>query len=250
MVISKGLILATPVARLTAFGNLDEDDYKVLAKMGGTGRKFAVNEFLQREGSDFRRIWLLMTGVTASSVNRANGRRRLLRIHLSGDLVGLPSLAMMTAASSIIALSPVVAIPIKISVLTEVFESYPRLAALIFLVSQEERVALMDRLISVGGLSIVERVANLLLHIHARLLCSDPDAGEAFHLPLTQGDVADLVGCTPVHANRAIQHLRSAGLVSWNRQDIELLNRPALVKLAGYIPRIVERDPSWLPVNP
>jgi CRP/FNR family transcriptional regulator len=245
----KDRIQATPVARLTAFGDLDEADYNVLTKMGGGIRKFATHELLQREGSDFHRIWLLLTGFTASSVNRANGRRRLLRIHMSGDLVGLPSLALITAASSIVALSPVVAIPIKLSVLTEVFESYPRLAAIMFLVSQEERVALMDRLASVGGLSIVERVANLLLHVHARILCSDPQAGNDFYLPLTQGDVADLVGCTPVHANRAIQQLRSTGLVSWNRQDVELLDRPALVKLAGYIPRIVDREPSWLPIG-
>jgi CRP/FNR family transcriptional regulator len=168
---------------------------------------------------------------------------------MSGDLVGLPSLALISAASSIVALSPVVAIPIKLSVLTEVFESYPRLAAMIFLISQEERVALMDRLVSVGGLSIVERVASLLLNVHARILCSDPSAGTDFHLPLTQGDVADLVGCTPVHANRAIQYLRSTGLVSWNRHEVDILDRPALVKLAGFIPRTVDREPSWLPAG-
>lgn len=40
--------------------------------------------------------------------------------------------------------------------------------------------------------------------------------GSVYELPITQEQIADATGMTPVHTNRTIQALRKEGLISWS----------------------------------
>ncbi len=131
--------------------------------------------------------------------------------------------------------------------LGRLFEAAPRLGALLFLVSQEERVALMDRLASLGRSSALERLATLLLQIRDRVRRNDPAAPETFELPLKQTDLADLTGVTPAHLNRMLQELSEKDIAHWHRRTIEIIDLDTLRDLSGLPPRTISRDQSWLP---
>lgn len=235
------------IARFTAFANLGGSEISELEAMPGTTRKLAPGEILRSEGDGSPTMYLLHSGWTASSVLVAGGARQMIKVHLPGDLLGLPSLAFAQACDTIHALSPAVVSIVEPRAIGEIFRTNPRLATLLFLISQEERVRLTDRLASIGRTDASSRVAALILQLHARVRCNDPDAGDTFHAPLTQADLADLTGLSKVHVNRTLQQLRGDKIVRWSSRSVTILDSERLEALAQITPRRLARDLGWMP---
>lgn len=210
-------------------------------------REIARGEHIAREGDAPSGIYLLIAGWTASSMGFANGRRQLIKVHLPGDLLGLPSLALSRAADTIVALTDGVIACIPPARIGRLFERSPRLAALLFLISQEERVVLMDRLASLGATGAINRLAALMLEIHARVRRSQPQTGATFDFPLLQSDVADIIGVTANHLNRTTQRLRADGVITWQRQHVTIHDAAALERLAELPRRKLDGQLDWLP---
>lgn len=235
------------IARFAAFANLAAGEVSNLKMMAGATRKLKQGEVLRAEGDESPAMYFLHSGWTASSVTVAHGARLMIKVHMPGDLLGLPGLALAAACDTIHALSPAVVSIVEPRAIGEMFVKTPRLAALLFLISQEERVRLMDRLASVGRTDAMSRVAGLILQLHARILCSSPDDGDTFHAPLTQTDIADLTGLSKVHVNRTLQQLRKDAIVRWSSRSVTVLDHARLGELAQLMPRQLARDMSWIP---
>ena len=54
----------------------------------------------------------------------------------------------------------------------------------------------------------------------------------AFQLPLTQTDIADTLGLTPVHVNRILQQFRREGLITLVHRRLRLHNMERLQNVA------------------
>ena len=240
-------IMASSVCRFTAFSSLSDRAMGDLMTLATGHREIAAGEYIVHEGDAPAGIFLLIAGWTASSIAFADGHRQLIKAHLPGDLLGLPSIALRHAADSVVALTPVVVAPISPAALGKLFVRNPRVAALLFLISQEERIMLMDRLASIGSTKAASRLAALLLQVHARLLRARPDTGDAFDFPLLQHDVADMIGVTAVHLNRTAQTLRAKGVITWRQQRVTIHDFAAMRRLAELPQRVVNHDPDWLP---
>ena len=59
------------------------------------------------------------------------------------------------------------------------------------------------------------------------------------HLPITQSEIADATGLSPVHVNRTLQELRNEGLIEWKGRTLVASNWRALTVAAGF-------DPTYL----
>ena len=60
-----------------------------------------------------------------------------------------------------------------------------------------------------------------------------------FTLPISQNDLADALGITPVHMNRTMQWLRGERLIRTHMRTITIQDMPAMTELAGF-------DPTYL----
>jgi DNA-binding transcriptional regulator LsrR (DeoR family) len=73
---------------------------------------------------------------------------------------------------------------------------------------------------------------------------------DSFPFPLTQEELADATGMTPVHVNRMLQELRSQGLVDLRGKVLTVLDPKGLQRLAKYdssylhLIRTERRDPE------
>ena len=236
------------LVRFRAYANLGRFELGAMMPMVAEQKTpFKKGAILQAEGGPSPGIHLLLEGWTASSMMMPEGRRRILKVHLPGDLIGLPGLSVAEAPDTVVALTNGTLARIDLKALGALFRDHPRVAALLFLISQEERLMLMDRLALVGQRKTVGRLAGLLLQLHARMLRHDPGIGDVLDVPLTQADLGDMVGVTTVHVNRALITLRKAGLVSWTRGRATLHDRDGLRALSGLPDRTIARNLSWLP---
>ena len=55
--------------------------------------------------------------------------------------------------------------------------------------------------------------------------------GNALDLPISQGDLASLVGSSRGHVNRALAKMREQGLIRVEGEKIYILDREGLVKM-------------------
>jgi DNA-binding transcriptional regulator LsrR (DeoR family) len=62
-------------------------------------------------------------------------------------------------------------------------------------------------------------------------------------MPLTQEQIGEALGITPVHANRIIKQLRDENVVDINRGRVQVLDETRLVELAQFDDRYLHQDP-------
>jgi CRP-like cAMP-binding protein len=235
--------------RFASLARLKHQDLLELRKMAGPVSQYPAGSILQTADTTAVTPVLLLSGWASGSIALQRGGRQIVKIHMPGDLLGLTSLPYDRCVDTITALTEVMVCVVPPAAIGGLFEHNARLAALLFLISLEERVMLVDRLVMVGRAETSQRIAALILQLRERLMRSDPATGLSFTVPLTQVHIADMVGATTVHVSRTIQDLAAEGLMKWERGRITILNLPALEAFAGLPSRDLVKDPDWLPAG-
>ena len=55
-------------------------------------------------------------------------------------------------------------------------------------------------------------------------------------------ELADILGYSPIHINRAVRDLRDRGLLRWNGNEVEILDWAGLVRLSRFDPTYLDRE--------
>lgn len=145
------------------------------------------------------------------------------------------------------AITDVVAAPFKKRMIAELIAGHPRLAALMFIFAQEERITIGDRLCAVSRLPCKGRLAFLLMDILTRLRACDSDVGSKFEMHLTRAEMAEIAGMSPVHASRVWCELIAEGLIAADGPFVTIVDERRLTALSNFIDRSPDLDFEWLP---
>lgn len=234
-------------ARLSAFGSLEGTELAGLAQLAGPIRKLDRGQLLWRAGKRLPALFVLLDGWMVSSVSASNGRDVAVKVHLPGDVLGLPSLAFSQAAETTAALTSVEVRPLGLHSFGHLFEAHPRVAAMMFLVSQQERMLLMDRLVAAHTAAPRQRLAAFLWRLLERVQRSYPGTGDSFLMPLQAGHVADLIGVSASQLTDAVKQLRLNDVAGWTKGRVTILDVEALRAEAGLPARQLASDAHWLP---
>ena len=235
-----------PLHRFSEFFALSGSEIDQLHAAAEPPIRFGRHAIIRREGESPRHVYLLSEGWVASSMLLAAGERQIVKLHLPGDLLGAASLCLTSAADTLFCLSPTLVSRVPAAAFGELMMGSPRFAARMFLSSQRERIALMDRLASMGRSPAIARVAAMLLDLADRLAAGGHGAQDGFDLRMTQEEIGDYLGLTAVHVNRVFRQLQAAGLIVRRRQRVRIVNLDGLRLRAGQSPRIFARKHEWL----
>jgi CRP-like cAMP-binding protein len=93
---------------------------------------------------------------------------------------------------------------------------------------------LRARLVSLGRRDARQRVAYFMSEVHDRLQQVGLTDGGVFTWPLTQEQLADVLGLTSVHVNRVLQGLRREGLVVLRKPRLFIPDLARLHAAAGF----------------
>lgn len=235
-----------PIHRLKEFASLTPGELARIRDLAEAPVRLPRHAIIRREGEPAQAVWLLSDGWAASSMLLSDGERQILKLHLPGDMLGTTALCVIGAPDTLTALTPVTVHRIPTQAFGALFMSNPRFAACMFLSAQRERVALMDRLATVGRMSALERLGALLLDLSDRLAALAGAASDSFDLPVTQQQIGDYLGLTGVHVNRMIRQLEVDGIILRDRHRITIPDRQRLRSLAGVQDRRLAHEPDWL----
>ena len=233
------------VARLQNFCKLNPFELDLLKSMAEPPRRLKRGDLIRYQDQASGTLDLLLDGWAASAIGLASGSRQLVSVNLAGDLLGLAGVAVASPIDSVVALSAVEVSSVPEAFLAEMFAQAPRLAAVLFLVSQEERAMAMERLALLGQFSARSRLAALFIRLGERLALLGLGSPTKYDLPLTQQDLADLIGVTTVHLNGTLQNLRGDGIISLEHRQLRVLDFETLSIIAQIEPWQTSA-PEWL----
>jgi CRP-like cAMP-binding protein len=93
---------------------------------------------------------------------------------------------------------------------------------------------LRSRLVSLGRRDARGRVAHFISEVHDRLQRVGLANGGVFTCPLTQEQLADVLGLTTVHINRVLQRIRYEGLAAIHKRRVAIFDLAGLHAAAGF----------------
>ena len=124
-------------------------------------------------------------------------------------------------------------------------ERTPNLGRALLALALHENAMLTRRNVSLGRRTAREQVASLLCELVTRLADASGGTRATRHtLPLTQAELADVLGLSAVHVNRVLQGLRADGLVRLASGKLEMLDWAGLVAAAAFQPDHAGPAPS------
>ena len=89
------------------------------------------------------------------------------------------------------------------------------------------------RLVDLGQRPAQERVAALVVHVMLRSEERGDVEDDAFVFPLSQQQIADCTGITPVHACRVLSAMRKDGICDVRHGAVRIIDRPELLRLGS-----------------
>lgn len=235
-----------PIGRVSEFATLTADEREAVGALTSDTIECRRRSAIRHEGAPVHHVYLLAKGWVASSMTLKTGARQFFKVHIPGDILGAPSLASVSAVETLTAITDCTIKCIPLSRLGSIFAEYPRVGMSLFLSANKERIALMDLLTAVGRLSAIERLAHFLMDLHDRLFVAGQTEASRLPMPMTQEEIADLLGLTAVHVNRMLHELKRRSLLHRSGRDF-ILNLPELQAMNLMASRAFVQEPSWLP---
>lgn len=199
------------------------------ARIGEVARVRAGVRLVRAAEAIRDRLFTLYAGWAFTWSATPDGRRQILDFHLPGDLVeqgedGAAVEALTDASFCILSRDR----------LCSFMGSEPGLALAYADGLARDRARLRERLTSLGRRDAVGRVAHLLLEIHGRVLRRGGGDSRGAAIPLKQAHLADALGLSVEHANRALAVLRKDGVATLAKGRLDIHDRAALEEVAGW----------------
>ena len=213
---------------------IDADDVKALEQLPIIAKDIPAHTAIVREGERPAQSCLLIEGFACRSKTTDAGKRQILSIHIPGDIPDLQSLHLHLMDHDVATLSPSTVGFIPHEALRAVTRERPLIAEALWRDTLIDAAVFREWIVNVGRRSAVVRLAHLLAETGTRLQKLGLAAGDRFELPMTQLDIADALGLTPVHINRVVQELRRAGLLELRKHSVFLPDLPRLKEVGDF----------------
>ena len=222
--------------------DLSEQEKGLLVGAMTVEMDFATGQDIVAEGSRPGYSTLIIEGLAARYKVLEDGGRQFTSLQVPGDFVDLHAFLLKTMDHGIIALSPCRVIAADHSRLRTITEQAPHLTRLLWLDTLVDGAIHREWIVAMGRRSKTAHLAHLVCELFVRLQVVKQTNGMSFRLPLSQAELADVLGLSVVHMNRVIGALRRVGVIGWANHMVTILDWQRLVEIAEF-------DPTYLSMN-
>ncbi|MGN6497819.1 MAG: Crp/Fnr family transcriptional regulator [Tsuneonella sp.] len=192
----------------------------------------APNHDFVRLGEQVDQACLVVAGLVGRFDQNAKGARQITALHVPGDMPDLHSVMQPRATSALQALTTTTILKVPHRALREVAAAYPAIAEALWRDTMVDSMITAQWVVNVGRRDAESRIAHLLCEMACRYGVGSTGA-VVFKLPMTQQQLADATGLTPVHVNRCLQKLKASGISVRNR-TVRVDSWDALVALGDF----------------
>jgi len=218
--------------RLEVFTRLSADDKAALDAIATKTRLVPARRDLIGEGDRPTHVHLVIRGWAARTKMLPDGRRSQVSVFIPGDFCDLNFYILRALDHSISAITPLKVAQLEPDQLLEVMSKRPRVTQALLWHELVGAAVQREWTHNLGARPAYERIAHLLIELFLRMRSVELTYGDSCDFPLTQYDLAEATGLTPVHVNRTLRSLRADGLVELERRRLVIPDLQRLIDVA------------------
>ena len=206
-------LLEPMLRKLRLWARLSAADEQALLDLPYEIVAIAKQRPLVHEGDIVSHCWLLLSGFCARYKIVGNGGRQIISIHMIGDMVDLQNALLGVADHSVQALTDCEMAKIPIEAIRQITDERPKVKDALWYDTLVDGSIFREWVANVGRRDAKTRIAHLLCEFALKLDAVHLGERLNYELPMTQEQLGDATGLTPVHVNRVLQALVNEGLI-------------------------------------
>lgn len=207
----KNLELRSPLA---------ESDRHAILALPYTLKSLAPGSYVVREGEPPTGCGVLVSGFAYRQKLTGDGGRQILSIHIPGEALDFQNIFHNAADHSVQMLTRGHVALVPRADIHRIARSNVSVCHAILVNTLVESSIFREWILNVGRRDAKSRLAHMLCELAVRLDAHGLADEMGYHLPMTQAELADALGLTPVHLNRVIRSLEVDGLLVRTKRDI------------------------------
>ena len=201
------------VSRLAYHRALGADDRAALLALPHTVKRFERSHYVVREYEQATHSCLLLSGYAVRTKIVVGGARQICSVHMKGEVVDLQNSLLGKADHSVQMLTTGQVAMIPRDAIERIAFERPDVGKAMWIDTLIDASIFREWIANVGRRDARTRITHLLCELALRLKVAGLGQQTNYEVPMTQEQIADATGLTPVHVNRTIRTLETEGLI-------------------------------------
>jgi CRP-like cAMP-binding protein len=183
-------------------------------------RVLEAGSYIIREADPPRECGVLVSGFAYRQKLTGDGARQIIAIAVPGNALDFQNLFLNVADHNVQMLTRGTVAFISREQIQDLAFRNPSIGHAILVKMLVEAAIYREWTLNVGRRDARTRLAHILCELGTRLHALGLVEDYGYHLPMTQEELADAVGLTPVHVNRTLKALEAEGLIVRDRRRV------------------------------
>jgi CRP-like cAMP-binding protein len=213
---------------------LNEQDKQALLDLPYQTRWIEAGRYIVREGDHPPGVALILSGLAYRHKITFDGTRQILSVHIPGDFVDLEGAILRVADHNVQALTRCEIAVVPREAIIALVDEHPRVGRAIWVDTLIDGSIFREWIVNVGRRNARSAMCHLLCEFARRLEAAGLAEEYAYELPMSQEQLADALGITPVHVNRTLRDLDREGLIEREKRHIRIPDWEKLRQIGGF----------------
>lgn len=228
--------------RLETRGPLSPEDRGAIRALPLHYRTLEPASHLVREGEPPQMCSLLLTGFAYRHKVTGNGERQIMSIHMPGEFLDLQNSFLEVADHNVQALTRCDIATVSVPALRKLAQEHPAVARAMWIETLIDAAIFREWIVNVGRRDSISRISHLLCELALRMEAAGLARDLRYEIPMTQEQIADCTGLTPVHVNRVLKELGRMGLIEREKRSVSILNWDRLQEIGDFNTRYLHLE--------
>ncbi len=230
--------------KLETFGVLPEADRELIRSFSMHAEQFEAAIDIIREGEKPSEVNLVVGGFAYRYKLLSSGSRQIVAYLMPGDICDLHVSFLDAMDHSIAALTDTQIVKLPRDRI-ELLLARPAISRALLMIVMTYEANGREWLVNIGRRPAEQRVAHFLCEWHLRLRSIGLAGDDGCEFPLTQQQLAETTGLSPVHVNRVLQNLRQRGLIVLRSRQLLLPDLDKLWDMSGFRSNYLHMQSEW-----
>lgn len=228
--------LALFVDRIVSRSALSEAQRHAILGLPGDVGTVEPGDNLVRAGEVVDRTCLVGDGLLGRFSETREGSRQISALYIPGDMPDLHSYVMPRATWGLTALARTTVVRVPHAAIAVLARRDPAIGEAFWRDCTMDAAMTVEWLLNIGRRNAEMRTAHLLCEMALRYERIGRFDGTRYDLPLTQHQMADVLGLTNVHVNRTLRRLKERGAAHAAYRTIHVTDWDLLTSIGDFHP--------------
>jgi CRP-like cAMP-binding protein len=232
--------------KLESWATFTDADREALLALPHTLKAIEPHHYLVRDGDRATHCCLLRSGFMFRHKIAGSGGRQIVSIHMAGDMVDLQNSLLGMADHNVQALTRSEVAFIPRDEIRKIAFEHPNIGIAMWHDTLVDGSIFREWIMNVGRRDARTRLAHLLCEFALRLETAGLGKHGEWELPMTQEQLADCTGLTPIHVNRSLQGLGRDNLIARTRRSVVIEDWKKLAEAGDFESSYLHLRPDQL----